>query len=35
LFGLLNLDNDRRLIATTQLGCGLLLGGFGFLLWIL
>jgi len=35
LFGLLNLDNNRRLLAAIQLGCGLLLGGFGFLLWIL
>lgn len=35
LFGLLNLDDNRRLIAAVQLGCGLLLGGFSFLLWVL
>jgi len=33
LFGLLNLDNKRRLWGAALLGCGLLLGGWGFLMW--
>lgn len=35
VLGLLNFENDRRLLAVVQLGSGLLLGGFGFLLWTL
>jgi hypothetical protein len=31
--GLLNLDNERRLLGPALLGCGLLLGGWGFLMW--
>jgi hypothetical protein len=33
LFGLLNFDNERRLLGAALLGSGLLLGGWGFLMW--